>query len=162
MKIAFFGAGGKVGRAVVPVLERSGHEVRTVDGRDAPELDGLDAAVDFTTPEAAPRNVRLALEHGVSCVVGTTGWEPQELGELARDRGLRLLVAPNLSLGAVLAAPYKVDVRPHRPGRGVGREVLAVLDVAFAEVDRYQHLDAVPEQFIAGVAEQTGCLIVNE
>ena len=28
MKIAFFGAEGKVGRALVPVLERAGHEVR--------------------------------------------------------------------------------------------------------------------------------------
>ena len=45
---------------------------------------GLDAAVDFTTPEAAPANVRAALEQDVSCVVGTTGWDPAPLGALAR------------------------------------------------------------------------------
>ena len=51
---------------------------------------GLDAAVDFTTPDAAPANVRAALEQGVSCVVGTTGFELALLGELAKERGLAL------------------------------------------------------------------------
>src|SRR5438874_9868147 len=36
---------------------------------DEPDVEGCDAAVDFTTPEAAPANVRAALEQGVSCVV---------------------------------------------------------------------------------------------
>ncbi len=63
---------------------------------------GLDAAVDFTTPEAAPQNVRAALEQDVSCIVGTTGWDSAPLDALARERGLRLFVAPNFSLGAVL------------------------------------------------------------
>ena len=46
--------------------------------------------------------MRAALEQGVSCVVGTTGWDPQPLHELAAERGLRLFVAPNFSIGAVL------------------------------------------------------------
>ena len=102
MKLAFFGAEGKVGAALVPVLERAGHTVRGIELGDEPDVGGLDAAVDFTTPEAAPANVHAALEQGVSCVVGTTGWDAQQLGELARDRDLRLFVAPNFSLGAVL------------------------------------------------------------
>lgn len=102
MKIAFFGAEGKVGRALVPLLERAGHDVRGIEIGEEPDVAGLAAAVDFTTPAAAPANVRAALEQGVSCVVGTTGWDPRELGEDARERGLRLFVAPNFSLGAVL------------------------------------------------------------
>jgi 4-hydroxy-tetrahydrodipicolinate reductase len=102
MKIAFFGAEGKVGRALVPVLERAGHEVRGIELGDEPDVGGLDAAVDFTTPAAAPVNARAVLEQGVSCIVGTTGWDPQTLGELARERGVRLFVAPNFSVGAVL------------------------------------------------------------
>ncbi|HEY8027880.1 MAG TPA: dihydrodipicolinate reductase C-terminal domain-containing protein [Gaiellaceae bacterium] len=102
MKIALFGAEGKVGAALQPVLERSGHEVKAIEIGDEPDVRGLGAAVDFTTPEAAARNVRAALEQGVSCVVGTTGWDPQPLHELAAANGLRLFVAPNFSIGAVL------------------------------------------------------------
>ena len=102
MKVALFGADGKVGRVLGPALERAGHEVRGLEIGDAVDVAGLDAAVDFTTPEAAPENVRAALEQGVSCVVGTTGWDPAPLGALAAERGLRLFVAPNFSVGAVL------------------------------------------------------------
>ena len=102
MRVALFGAEGKVGRALLPALERAGHEVRGFEIGDAIDVTGLDAAVDFTTPEAAPANVRAALEQGVSCVVGTTGWDPAPLGALAGERGLRLFVAPNFSVGAVL------------------------------------------------------------
>ena len=102
MRLALFGAEGKVGRALRPVLEQAGHEVRGIEIGDEPEVAGLDAAVDFTSPDAAPENVRAALEQGVSCVVGTTGWEPAELGALAAEKGLRLFVAPNFSIGAVL------------------------------------------------------------
>ena len=102
MKVALFGADGKVGRVLGPALERAGHEVRGIEIGEPVDVAGLDAAVDFTTPEAAPANVRAALEQGVSCVVGTTGWDPQPLGALAAERGLRLFVAPNFSVGAVL------------------------------------------------------------
>jgi len=102
MKLAFFGAEGKVGSALVPVLERAGHEVRRIELGDEADLRGLDAAVDFTTPAAAAANASTALEQGVSCVVGTTGWDPLPLHEPFAERGLRLFVAPNFSLGAVL------------------------------------------------------------
>src|SRR5439155_9174983 len=83
VRFAFFGAEGKVGSALVPVLERAGHEVRGIELGDEVDVRGLDAAVDFTTPAAAPENVRTALEQGVSCVVGTTGWDPQPLHAVA-------------------------------------------------------------------------------
>jgi 4-hydroxy-tetrahydrodipicolinate reductase len=110
MKLAFFGAEGKVGRALVPVLESAGHEVRGFEIGDAIEVHGLDAAVDFTSPDAAPGNVRTALEQGVSCVVGTTGWDAQPLHEVAVARGLRLFVAPNFSIGAVLMMGFAQQV----------------------------------------------------
>jgi 4-hydroxy-tetrahydrodipicolinate reductase len=102
MKVALFGAEGKVGAALAPVLEGAGHTVTPIEIGDEPDVRGLDAAVDFTAPDAAPANVRAALEQGVSCVVGTTGWDPQPLGSLAAESGLRLFVAPNFSIGAVL------------------------------------------------------------
>jgi 4-hydroxy-tetrahydrodipicolinate reductase len=115
VKVALFGAEGKVGSALAPRLEAAGHEVRGIEVGDDPDVAGCDAAVDFTTPDAAPRNVRAALEQGVSCVVGTTGWEPGELGALAAEKGLRLFVAPNFSVGAVLMMRFARDAAAHFP-----------------------------------------------
>ena len=115
MKLAFFGADGKVGKAMVPRLEAAGHEVRGIEFGDKPDVGGCDAAVDFTTPDAAPANVRAALEQGVSCVVGTTGWDPAELGALAEEKGLRLFVAPNFSIGAVLMMRFAREAAAHFP-----------------------------------------------
>jgi len=115
MKLALFGAEGKVGSALLPVLERAGHEVRAIEIGDEPDVSGLDAAVDFTTPDAAPANARAALEQGVSCVVGTTGWDPQPLHSLAAERGLRLFVAPNFSIGAVLMMRFAKEAATYLP-----------------------------------------------
>jgi len=115
VKIAFFGAEGKAGSAVVRRLEAAGHRVRGIELGDEPDVGGCEAAVDFTTPEAAPANVRAALEQGVSCVVGTTGWDPAELGALAAERGLRLFVAPNFSIGAVLMMRFAREASAHFP-----------------------------------------------
>ena len=115
MKIALFGAEGKVGSALAPRLEAAGHEIRGIELGDEPDVAGCDAAVDFTTPDAAPENVRAALEQGVSCVVGTTGWEPGELGALAAEKDLRLFVAPNFSIGAVLMMRFARDAAAHFP-----------------------------------------------
>jgi 4-hydroxy-tetrahydrodipicolinate reductase len=94
VKIALFGAGGKVGSVLGPALETAGHELA--------ELDDAEAMVDFTAPDVVEANVLAALEQGVPCVVGTTGWNPARAGSLAAERGLQLFVAPNFALGAVL------------------------------------------------------------
>jgi len=115
VKLAFFGAEGKAGSAVAARLAAAGHEVRGIELGDEPDASGCDAAVDFTTPAAAPQNVRAALEQGVSCVVGTTGWDPAELGALAAEKGLRLFVAPNFSIGAVLMMRFAREAARHFP-----------------------------------------------
>jgi 4-hydroxy-tetrahydrodipicolinate reductase len=115
VRIGLFGFHGKVGSVLVPALEAAGHEVGRLDLRDSGELRGLDAVVDFTTPDAVTANVRTALEHGVPCVVGTTGWDPEPLGSLARARGLQLFVAPNFALGAVLMMRFAEEAARHLP-----------------------------------------------
>jgi 4-hydroxy-tetrahydrodipicolinate reductase len=94
MKVTLFGAGGKVGSVLAPALEAAGHELV--------ELPGAEVMIDFTAPDVVERNVRAALEQGVPCVVGTTGWDPAATGALAAERGLALLVVPNFAIGAVL------------------------------------------------------------
>jgi 4-hydroxy-tetrahydrodipicolinate reductase len=102
VRVALFGFRGKVGSVLGPALAEAGHQITGV-GSDGPrEVEGHDAAVDFTTPAAVEGNVRVCLEQGVPCVVGTTGWDPAPAGALAVQRGLQLFVAPNFAIGAVL------------------------------------------------------------
>ena len=92
----------------MPALEEAGHEL-VEDPR------GADTVVDFTGPEVVEANVRAALEAGVPCVVGTTGWEPQGLDALARERGVPLFVAPNFAVGAVLMMRFAADAARYLP-----------------------------------------------
>ena len=107
MKVALFGRGGKVGSVLAPALERAGHTLV--------ELGGADAMIDFTAPEAVGANVDAALEAGVSCVVGTSGWDPTEAGEFAAARGVALLVAPNFALGAVVMMRLAAEAARYLP-----------------------------------------------
>ena len=108
MKVVLNGRGGKVGSVLGPALEEAGHEL--VD-----EERGADAVVDFTGPEVVEANVRAALEAGVPCVVGTTGWAPERLDALARERGVALFVAPNFAVGAVLMMRFAAEAAKHLP-----------------------------------------------
>ena len=99
MRICVFGTTGKVGAVLGPALERAGHEV--VDGRvDGPA--GCDVAVDFTRPDAVLDNAGRCLAAGVPVVVGTTGFDLDELDRLAREAGVPCLYAPNFAVGAML------------------------------------------------------------
>ncbi len=102
MKVALLGHRGKVGSALEPALVAAGHEVRGIGAGEPVDVAGFDAAIEFTTPEAGEGNLRACLEQDVSCIVGTTGFSLDALGEEARERGLVLFHAPNFALGAVL------------------------------------------------------------
>jgi 4-hydroxy-tetrahydrodipicolinate reductase len=60
----------------------------------------VDVAVDFTLPDAVPRNLPLLAERGVNVVIGTTGWSTHEpaLREVVERAGIGVLVAANFSL----------------------------------------------------------------
>jgi 4-hydroxy-tetrahydrodipicolinate reductase len=107
VKVCLFGRSGRVGSALAPALELAGH--------DLVEIGEAEAMVDFTAPEAVEGNVRSALEAGVPCVVGTSGWDPGPWGELAAERGLALFVAPNFALGAVVMMQLAAEAARHLP-----------------------------------------------
>jgi 4-hydroxy-tetrahydrodipicolinate reductase len=113
--VALLGYRGKVGTVLAPALEEAGHEVRRIGSGDAVDVSGLDASVDFTTPQAVETNVRAALEQGVACVVGTTGWDHEQLGGLAQERGVQLLVVPNFAIGAVLMMRFAEEAARFLP-----------------------------------------------
>jgi 4-hydroxy-tetrahydrodipicolinate reductase len=99
VKVALFGADGKVGSLLRPALEAAGHEV--VDGKTAgPE--GCDAAVDFTRPDAVAGDVERCVGVGVPVVIGTTGFDAGDVERRAREAGVPCFHAPNFARGAVL------------------------------------------------------------
>jgi 4-hydroxy-tetrahydrodipicolinate reductase len=110
VRIILNGRGGKVGRVLAPALQAAGHELVGLE-----QIEQADAMVDFTAPEAAPENIRRALEAGVPCVVGTTGWNTEPLAELARERGVALFYAPNFAIGAVLMMRLAEEAARHLP-----------------------------------------------
>jgi 4-hydroxy-tetrahydrodipicolinate reductase len=65
--------------------------------------------VDFTHPASAMDNVRVALQNGVRCVVGTTGLAASDFDEiksLCRKKRTGAVVAPNFAIGAVLLMKF--------------------------------------------------------
>jgi 4-hydroxy-tetrahydrodipicolinate reductase len=78
-------------------------------------LGEADVVVDFTTPDAAPDNVRACLEAGVHAVVGTTGFDLEPLREAAAGGGANVLVAPNFAIGAVLMMRFAAEAAKHMP-----------------------------------------------
>jgi 4-hydroxy-tetrahydrodipicolinate reductase len=99
MRIALYGARGKVGGALERALVQAGHEV--VDAR-ASGPEGCGVAVDFTRPDAVVANVDACLAAGVPVVIGTTGFDIAAVDRSARDAGVACFHAPNFALGAVL------------------------------------------------------------
>jgi 4-hydroxy-tetrahydrodipicolinate reductase len=123
IKVAVSGAAGRIGATVCEAVE--GAEDLELAGRADPALgagltealDGADVVVDFTTPDSAPANVAEALGRGVHAVVGTTGFDLDELRATAERAGgaARCFVAPNFAIGAVLMMEAARLVAPHMP-----------------------------------------------
>jgi 4-hydroxy-tetrahydrodipicolinate reductase len=99
---------GKTGSLVAEVARERGHAVRALDISEnchasaltAKNLAGVDAVIDFTSPEAALENMRAVLALGGRIVVGTTGWYAHldEMKSLAQKSGA-LLYGTNFSMG---------------------------------------------------------------
>lgn len=118
MRVVLFGGGGKVGSVLGPKLVEAGHEVSAVGAGETPPLAGRDAAIDFTTPQAARGNVEASLGAGVPCIVGTTGLGADDLAALsalALARRLPCLLAPNFAVGAILMMRFAAEAARYLP-----------------------------------------------
>ena len=100
-----------MGHEIEQVLLSRGHSVgliidqnNTADLR-AERLEGIDVAIEFTTPSTAYDNIRTCIETGTAVVSGTTGWIERlpELQELCRAKGGTFMYSSNYSLGVNIA-----------------------------------------------------------
>ena len=107
MKVKLFGAGGKVGSVLAPALREAGHELV--------ELEAAEAMVDFTAPDVVVEHITAALEAGVPCVVGTSGWNTDDVAQKAEAAGLPVFYAPNFAIGAVLMMRFAAEAAKHMP-----------------------------------------------
>jgi len=81
-------------------------------------LDDVDVVVDFTIPDAALGNVLECVAAGVHVVLGTTGYDIDELrSEVAATRrdGANVFIAPNFAIGAVLMMEFARKAARHMP-----------------------------------------------
>jgi 4-hydroxy-tetrahydrodipicolinate reductase len=117
IKVAVAGAAGRMGETVCRAV--SGADDMELVARADPALGssiadalaaGPDVLVDFTVPSTVLENAREALAAGVHVVIGTTGFDPDELSGLS---GANVFVAPNFAIGAVLMMEFAVKAAEH-------------------------------------------------
>jgi 4-hydroxy-tetrahydrodipicolinate reductase len=111
-KLAIVGC-GKMGRLVEQLAPQHGFNVALLldeeenasgSGITPKAFDGIDVAVEFTTPEAAPENLKRLARARVPAVAGTTGWftHLEEVSQAVRNAGTGLVWSPNFSVGVAV------------------------------------------------------------
>ncbi|MGO2377359.1 4-hydroxy-tetrahydrodipicolinate reductase [Brevibacterium aurantiacum] len=122
IRVAVIGAQGRMGaQAVDAITEAEGLElVAALGSSDSLETlleKNVDVAVELTVPKSTEDNVRFLVEHDIDTVVGTTGWDNERLARLetllSEHADTAVLIAPNFSIGAVLAMRFAELAAPY-------------------------------------------------
>jgi 4-hydroxy-tetrahydrodipicolinate reductase len=135
IRVAVSGAAGRMGEAVCAAvgaaddMELTGRADPVLGTTLADLLTGAerpDVVVDFTRPDTAAANALECVRAGVHAVVGTTGFDLEELrGALVAERAAgtggsgqpespaNVLVAPNFAIGAVLMMRFAAEAARH-------------------------------------------------
>ena len=122
IRVAVIGAKGRMGSHAVDAINNAeGLElVAGLGSSDSLEtlLDqNIDVAVELTVPKSTEDNVTFLVENGIDTVVGTTGWDNDRLARLEstlKDHPkTAVLIAPNFSIGAVLAMRFAELAAPY-------------------------------------------------
>jgi 4-hydroxy-tetrahydrodipicolinate reductase len=124
IRVAVSGAVGRMGAAVCEAVEGAsdtqltGRADSALGSSVADVLDEADVVVDFTTPEAAVENARACVASGTHVVIGTTGFDFEELRRVVEDSAegdARCFVAPNFAIGAVLMMRLATEAARYMP-----------------------------------------------
>lgn len=162
VRVAVSGAAGRMGSAACEAIDAA--EGMELVGRADPStgeelagaIDSADVLVDLTTPDAAPSNAVQAVESGVDAVVGTTGFDLDDLRTRieACPGEARCLVVPNFAIGAVLMMRFAVEasrffkegeiVEMHHPAKldapsGTAKRTVEMIEAAGGSVSAPIH-----------------------
>ena len=122
IRVGVVGALGRMGATVVSAVQEQPDLtlVAQIDqGDDLTELIrvGAQVIVDFTTPDVVMPTLKFALENGIHCVIGTTGFDTGKLAELAqwssKSPATGVLIAPNFGIAAILMMKMAQIAAPH-------------------------------------------------
>ena len=106
MKIAIIGY-GRMGREIEKMALSRNHTIGLVIDMDNIEdlnpgsLEGIDAAIEFSLPKEAFKNISICLRAGVPVVSGTTGWlgNISDAVKICEETGSAFMYASNYSIG---------------------------------------------------------------
>jgi len=111
MKFVLVGA-GKTGALVAEIATMRGHTVEIIEVNEnhngsaltKKRLTGVDAVIDFTSPEAVMSDIEATIRAGANMVVGTTGWyaELPHVRNQVERAGTGFVWASNFSIGVNL------------------------------------------------------------
>jgi 4-hydroxy-tetrahydrodipicolinate reductase len=96
--------------AGAPDMDLTGRADPALDTTVADVLGEADVLVDFTQPDQALGNARLAVAAGVHVVIGTSGFDVSALDDL---NGANVLFCPNFAIGAVLMMRFAAEASKH-------------------------------------------------
>src|SRR5438874_1631066 len=105
IRVAVAGAAGRMGATVCSAVQSAGDMelVARADpalGSTVPDalVERPDVLIDFTVPGTVVDNARRAVAAGTHVVIGTTGFDLADLGDL-RGAPAHVFVAPNFAIG---------------------------------------------------------------
>jgi 4-hydroxy-tetrahydrodipicolinate reductase len=97
---------GKMGKLIGQLAPEYGFDpvLKLNSGSTLEGVEGMDVAIEFTNPEAAPENLRALAALGVPTVTGTTGWLANlpEVTKAFDEAGSALVWSPNFSVGVAV------------------------------------------------------------
>lgn len=119
-RVAVAGAAGRLGRVICDVIEEHEDFILTERlGRSSSEdaYANADVLIDVTTPEASPAIVEAAIARGQRVIVGTSGWDQDNLralsGWVESSKEASVIVVPNFSLGSVIGSALAAITAPY-------------------------------------------------
>ena len=101
MKIAILGY-GRMGKTIERYSFDRNHEIVFILDKDQEQGDLAlaEVAINFSVPEAAVSNIKLAMKHKIPVVSGTTGWldDYEEVTSFCKAQKTAFLYASNFSV----------------------------------------------------------------
>ncbi len=109
MNIALIGY-GRMGHEIEEIAIHRGHEIKLIidvensNNLTMKNLKGIDVAIEFSSPDAAFKNITTCLEMKVPVVSGTTGWLSNfnKAADICKKNGTSFIHASNFSVGVNL------------------------------------------------------------